>query len=79
MYLISICVVENMVLSYLVAVISANMMIIQSHDCNDYDKLASDQCLIDMMKHCLNTCIKPAASAAGMYECYPTRNFIVSY
>ncbi|XP_052064296.1 short-chain collagen C4-like isoform X3 [Mytilus californianus] len=55
-----------MFLSYLVVVISANMMLIQSHDCNDYDRLASDQSLIDMMTHCLHTCIKPAASASGV-------------
>ncbi|CAC5416595.1 unnamed protein product [Mytilus coruscus] len=49
-------------------------MLIQSQDCNDYDQLASDQSLIDVMKHCLNTCIKPAASGVtyvrwGKKEC----------
>lgn len=70
MYLFSICVVDNMFLSYLVIVIhvSANMVLIQSHDCNIRDLLASDLSLIDMMKYCLNTCIKPATSAAGIYE-----------
>ncbi|CAC5384863.1 unnamed protein product [Mytilus coruscus] len=44
-----------MFLSYLALTLAALTVLVQCHDCKDYDLSASDQSLVDMMKHYLHT------------------------
>ncbi|CAG2237220.1 unnamed protein product [Mytilus edulis] len=57
--------VANMLLSNLAVVITTSFVLVQCHDCKDYDLSASDQSLIDMMKHYLHTSRKEQGPSTG--------------
>ncbi|VDI45170.1 Hypothetical predicted protein [Mytilus galloprovincialis] len=54
-----------MVLSYVVFITSTLTVLVQCHDCKDYDLSASDQSLVDMMKHYLHTSRKEECPPGG--------------
>lgn len=54
-----------MLLSNLAVVITTSFVLVQCHDCKDYDLSASDQSLIDMMKHYLHTSRKEQGPSTG--------------
>ncbi|XP_063399667.1 short-chain collagen C4-like [Mytilus trossulus] len=54
-----------MLLSNLAVVITTSFVLVQCHDCKDYDLSASDQSLIDMMKHYLHTSRKEQGLSTG--------------
>ena len=54
-----------MFLSYVVFITSTLTVLVQCHDCKDYDLSASDQSLVDMMKHYLHTSRKEECPPGG--------------
>ncbi|CAC5366245.1 unnamed protein product [Mytilus coruscus] len=54
-----------MFLSYLAFITTASTVFVQCHDCNDYDLSASDQSLVDMIKHYLHTSRKMECPPEG--------------
>ncbi|XP_063418867.1 short-chain collagen C4-like [Mytilus trossulus] len=51
--------------SYVTFITATLIVLVQCHDCKDYDLSASDQSLVDMMKHYLHTSRKEECTPGG--------------